>query len=179
MGLRSKDVLSILEDKTRDYQEKIALGTRDSFGWKEFTYKGIGQLSRKVARYIIDELNVPKGERLAILSESKPEYATAVFASALSGMVTVPLDVKLTKYELKSILMDAQPTFIFASQQYIDTARELKNEIPSIKYIFVLDQHSKNADHGIQSHHFMENRRGNNGNNDRLYFLGLQNHHRW
>ena len=55
MGLRSKDILSILEDKTRDYQEKIALGTKDTFGWKEFTYKGIGQLSRKVARYIIDE----------------------------------------------------------------------------------------------------------------------------
>ena len=34
----------------------------------------------------------------------------------------------------------------------------------------------KNEDHGIQSHHFMANRRGNNGNNDRLYFLGLQNH---
>ena len=37
----------------------------------------------------------------------------------------------------------------------------------------------KNEDHGIQSHHFMANRRGNNGNNDRLYFLGLQNHWRW
>ena len=103
MGLRSKDILSVLEDKTRDYQDKIALGTKDTFGWKEFTYKGIGQLTRKVARYIIEELNVPKGEKLAILSESKPEYATAVFASSLSGMVTVPLDVKLTKYELKSI----------------------------------------------------------------------------
>ena len=34
----------------------------------------------------------------------------------------------------------------------------------------------KNEDHGIQSHHFMANRWGNNGNNDRLYFLGLQNH---
>ena len=34
-------------------------------------------------------------------------------------------------------------------------------------------------DHGIQSHHFMANRRGNNGNNERLYFLGLQNHCRW
>ena len=33
MGLRSKDILSILEDKTRDYQEKIALGTKDTFGW--------------------------------------------------------------------------------------------------------------------------------------------------
>ena len=31
-----------------------------------------------------------------------------------------------------------------------------------------------NKDHGIQSHHFMANRRENNGNSDRLYFLGLQ-----
>ena len=32
-------------------------------------------------------------------------------------------------------------------------------------------QHSKNEDHGIQSHHFMANRWGNNGNSDR-HFLG-------
>ena len=37
-------------------------------------------------------------------------------------------------------------------------------------------QHSENEDHGIWSHHFMANRWGNNGNSDRLYFLGLQNH---
>ena len=29
------------------------------------------------------------------------------------------------------------------------------------------------------SHHFMANRWGNNGNSERLYFLGLQNHCRW
>ena len=34
----------------------------------------------------------------------------------------------------------------------------------------------KNEDHGIQSHPFMANRWGNNGNSDRFYFLGLQNH---
>ena len=31
----------------------------------------------------------------------------------------------------------------------------------------------------IWSHHFMANRWGNNGNSDRLCFLGLQNHYRW
>ena len=36
-------------------------------------------------------------------------------------------------------------------------------------------QYSKNKDNGIQSHHFMANRRGNNRNSVRLYFLGLQN----
>ena len=33
-------------------------------------------------------------------------------------------------------------------------------------------QHSENEDHGIWSHHFMGNRRGNNGNSVRVYFLG-------
>ena len=28
-------------------------------------------------------------------------------------------------------------------------------------------------------HHFMANRWANNGNSERLYFLGLQNHCRW
>ena len=30
-------------------------------------------------------------------------------------------------------------------------------------------QHSKNYDHGILSHHFMENRWENNGNSERLF----------
>ena len=33
-------------------------------------------------------------------------------------------------------------------------------------------QHSRNKDHGIQSHHFMASKWGNNGNSDRVYFLG-------
>ena len=37
-------------------------------------------------------------------------------------------------------------------------------------------QHSENEYHGIWSHHFMGNRQGNNGNSDKFYFLGLQNH---
>ena len=36
----------------------------------------------------------------------------------------------------------------------------------------VKTQHLKNEDHGIRSHNFMANRWGNNGNSDRLYFLG-------
>ena len=40
-------------------------------------------------------------------------------------------------------------------------------------------QHSKTKDHGIWPHHSMANRWGNNGNSDRLSFLGLQNHCRW
>ena len=37
----------------------------------------------------------------------------------------------------------------------------------------------KNWHHGIQSHHFITKRWRTNGNSDRLYFIGLQNHCRW
>ena len=35
----------------------------------------------------------------------------------------------------------------------------------------------KKTDHGIQSHHWMANRRGKLGSSDRFPLLGLQNHH--
>ena len=39
-----------------------------------------------------------------------------------------------------------------------------------------LNQYSKNKDHGIRSYHFKANICAKSENNDRFYFLGLQNH---
>lgn len=144
-----RNILLFLENKTEDYENRIALGIRSSQGWKEFTYKGIGLLSRKLASYLINDLSVVKGDRLAILSESRPEFGAAVFASVLSGMITVPLDIKLTKYELKSILSDCNPTVLVISQSFLDIAKQLKNEIESIKHLIVLDEIPENI--GVQS----------------------------
>ena len=146
MGLRERDFFWLMEKKTFTYEDRIALGVRSNFGWKEFTYRGIGLLTRKLATHMIYDLDTKKGQRLAILSESKPEYGACVFASALAGFVTVPLDIKLTKHELKSILLDAQPTVMLVSQQFLEMAKWLKKEIDSIKYILVIDEHAKNED---------------------------------
>ena len=40
-------------------------------------------------------------------------------------------------------------------------------------------QHSKNENHGIQSHHFLAKRRQKSENDDRFCFLGLPNHCGW
>ena len=99
MESKKKNILSLLEDKTNNYNDRVALGTKNTMGWREFTYKGIGLMSRKLAAYLINTVGVKKGDRLAILSESKPEYGACVFASIMAGMTVVPLDIKLTKYE--------------------------------------------------------------------------------
>ena len=143
MEMRSSGILSHLENKTADYEERIALGIKEQYGWKEFTYKGLGLLSRKIGRYLIEDLGIKKGEGVAILSESKPEYGACVFASVLSGGTTVPLDIKLSKYELHSILSDCLPVVLFSSKHYLDTALELQREIPEIKHIILMDEHAE------------------------------------
>lgn len=138
------NILLLLEEKTKIYEDRVALGIKTALGWKEFTYKGVGLLSRKLASYLINDLQLKKGEKLAILSESKPEYGACVFASVMSGLITVPLDIKLTQYELKSILSDCQPSVVLVSQDFIETALMLQKEVTSIKHIVVIDEPAYN-----------------------------------
>jgi long-chain acyl-CoA synthetase len=145
MRYRKNNILLLLEDKTGVYEDRVALGIKTALGWKEFSYKGIGLLSRKLATYLMTDLELKKGEKLAILSESKPEYGACVFASIMAGLITVPLDVKLTKYELKSILSDCKPSIILASQENIEKALELQKEVPSIKHILMIDEPTYNS----------------------------------
>ena len=146
MESRNSHILSFLETKTAEYADRIAVGMKSSYGWSEMTYKGVGLLSRKLARHLIEDLEIKKGECLAILSESKPQYAPCVFASVLTGTITVPLDIKLSKYELKSILTDCQPTVLICSQHYLDTALYLQKEVPSIQHILINDEHANHGD---------------------------------
>ena len=91
-----ENVLSLLEKNTKLHGERIALGKRNKYGWKELTYKGLGLLTKQFANYLINDLQIQKGEKMAVLSESMPELGACLFASVISGLVSVPLDIKLT-----------------------------------------------------------------------------------
>ena len=142
MGLRKNNALQFLEDRTSDYAERVAVGMKTNLGWNEFTYSGLGMLSRKLGHYLINGLMLQKGERLAILSESMPAYGACVFGSVLAGLVTVPLDIKLTEFELQSILSDCEPTVMLVSKSLVAKAKKLKEMVPSIKTILLVDEPS-------------------------------------
>ena len=146
MESKKQSILTLLKNRTENYSEKVALGMKNQYGWKEMTYAGVGNLSRKLACYLINEIKVEKGEKIAILSESKPEFGACVFASILAGTITVPLDVKLTKYELKSILSDCLPKVILVSRKHLEMAKFLKQEISSLQTILVMDEPYYNID---------------------------------
>ncbi len=134
----NKNILLLLENKTEEFDDRIALGIKSYLGWKELSFKGVGILSRRLANYLI-KIGVEKGDKVAILSESMPEWGATLFANVLAGAITVPLDIKLTMYELTSILSDCLPKVLLVSSAYLDKALELQKNIASIEHIVVID----------------------------------------
>ncbi len=134
----NKNILLLLENKTEEFDDRIALGMKSYLGWKELSFKGVGILTRRLANYLI-KIGIEKGDKVAILSESMPEWGATLFANVLAGAISVPLDIKLTMYELTSILTDCLPKVILVSSAYLEKALELKKTIPSIEHIVIID----------------------------------------
>jgi long-chain acyl-CoA synthetase len=132
------NVLLFLENRTEALSNRIALGMKSSLGWRELTFGGLSILSRRLANYLINS-GIEKGDKIAILSESMPEWGAALFASVLSGAIAIPLDIKLTQFELNSILTDSKPKILFVSNAFLQMGKLLKEQVPSIEQIIILN----------------------------------------
>ena len=132
--MKNVNILSFLEEKTRALENCVALGTRTSLGWSELTYKGLNKLASKVGSYLIS-IGMEKNDKAAILSESMPEFGAVIFGTFMAGLTIVPLDVKLTIHEYTHILTDCLPRVLFTSEAYLETAKKIKEIIPSIEHI--------------------------------------------
>ena len=109
-------------------------------------------------------------------------YSTApmnvcLFITWNAGLDEAQARIKIAGRNINNLRYADDTTLMAESEE------ELKNLLLKVKEeseTAGLIQHSKNKDHGIQSHHFMANKWENNGNSERLiYFPGLQNHCRW
>src|SRR6476619_1238569 len=82
---------------------------------------------------------IGKGDRVAILSENRPEWTTADFASLLLGAVTVPVYTTLTGPQTAYILQDSGARVIFvSSESHLQKLLSIQNQT-SIEKIVVMD----------------------------------------
>ena len=94
-----------------------------------------------------------------------------------SGLDEAQAGIKIAGRNINNLRYADDTSLMAESEEELKSLlMEVKEE--SVKVALKLNI-QKNEDHGIQSHPFMANRWGNNGNSDRLYVLGLQNHCRW
>lgn len=131
--------LDLMQEKGDIYGQVKALTLKTKEGYEELSYIEISRKAKKFAYYLIETIGIQRNDRIAIICESRPEFSIGMFASIQTGAITVPLDVKLTVPEHTHILNDCNPRVLLCSSHYLEHAIEVKNNVPSIEYIFVLD----------------------------------------
>ncbi len=86
---------------------------------------------------------ISKGDRIAIISENRPEWTIADFAIALSGAVVVPMFPTLSADQTKFLLQDSGARAVFVStKKQRKKIRAIAGET-SIEQIVVMDQPEK------------------------------------
>jgi long-chain acyl-CoA synthetase len=142
--MRGENLPLIFQERVEELGKRQALLTRDgeeiqSISWLEF-----GQLVREFALGLTS-LGIEYGERVAILSENRPEWIVADLAIQSIGSISVPIYPTLTHREIEFILTDSgASTIILSDTHQYKKILSIKDGLPSMKRVIAFDVEGEN-----------------------------------
>ena len=86
--------------------DRLALQIKDATGYRGLTYGELVRQARLLAGALV-RAGLAPGDRVALISENRPEWAVAYFAVTAAGGTAVPLDVQLGDAEVGNVLRHA------------------------------------------------------------------------
>ncbi len=117
--------------------KQAALRYKDGDVWKNITHQ---ELARRVkhAALGLKELGIQPGERVAVLSQNRPEWAMADFAALTAGCADVPVYPTLPAAQVAYILndSDARAVFVEDAEQFEKIAA-VRDATPTIGSVIV------------------------------------------
>ena len=88
----------------------------------------------------LHDLGVKRGDRVAILSENRPEWSMTDFAALCAGAVSVPVYPTLLGWQIEYILNDAGTVAVVCSnQEQLDKVLEIRSHVPTLTSVIVCD----------------------------------------
>jgi long-chain acyl-CoA synthetase len=89
----------------------------------------------------LSELGMRQGDRVALISESRPEWLSVDLAILAAGGVTVPIYPTLSTAQVRYILQDSASTIaVVSTRLQLTKIQEIRHELPSLQVIAVMDE---------------------------------------
>lgn len=108
--------------------------------WKEISWDEYFQNVKALAFGLID-LGLKPGERVALVSDNRPEWHYSDLAIMCAGGITVPVYVTGTEEQAKYILEHSGSRFyIVENEEQLDRALEMRDNLPNLEKIIVIDR---------------------------------------
>ena len=100
---------------------------------RRITFGELDERIRRLANGLCAELDLNKGDRVAILSKNCIQYMEIFYACARSGLIAQPLNWRLNEPEMARILSDGEPSVLIGSEEYDEQTQRLGTDqnIPS------------------------------------------------
>jgi long-chain acyl-CoA synthetase len=114
MILENDTLITMLARSAERFRATPALS---SVNGEPLTYAALYDKVREVSR-ILREQGITAGDRVAILSENRPEWGIVYFAIAATGAISVPILPDFHSSEVQHILRHAECKAIFISERY-------------------------------------------------------------
>ena len=111
-----KDLLARNADK---FREQVAFQIKADGDYRRITFGETAELVRKLQGQLV-KLKVKHGDRVALISENRPEWPLSYLAITCLGAAVVPLDALLTKEDILPLLNDSGAKVIVLSQKFTD-----------------------------------------------------------
>lgn len=138
LNLNKVSIIELLITINRRFSSNVALQIKEGDRFRALTYTRLGTRAAGTSSHLM-KLGVEKGDRIAIFSESRPEWSIAFFGIVSCAGIVVPMDVKLSDAEIEFILNDCQAECIFVSKKLLETILRVKPKLPFIQNIICLD----------------------------------------
>src|SRR5438270_13993655 len=73
------------------------------------------------------------GDRIAILSENRPEFIEAYYGVPMAGMGLTFLNYRLNPKEMAQIVSDAEATALIVQPKYLPAMLDIRDQMPSVR----------------------------------------------
>ncbi|HVI59359.1 MAG TPA: long-chain fatty acid--CoA ligase [Luteimonas sp.] len=111
---------AVLEGAIRKYRDRPAFANMG----KTFTYAQIDEHSRRFAAYLLGELKLKKGDRVAIMMPNCLQYPIATFGILRAGLTVVNVNPMYTPRELRHQLADSGASVILVLDNFGHTVAQ-------------------------------------------------------
>lgn len=138
----------LLKQSTKKFSGKLAFQIRRNEEYVKFTYSDAGRMAAGLI-VKLKRSGIGKGDKVAILSENRPEWAISYLAVTGMGAVAVPLDSLGTEYDLKGIMAHSEAKGIIVSDKFFDYIKDA----PNIKFIISMDKDFESLRSGTSEDH--------------------------
>ena len=112
---------AVLERAIQQFGDNIAYSNLG----KTLTYAEVDRLSRQFAAYLLGELKLKKGDRVAIMMPNCLQYPIATFGILRAGLTVVNVNPMYTARELKHQMVDSGASVILVLDNFARTVQDV------------------------------------------------------